>query len=441
MKISEKNVSSGGVIIALQVRLSRRPHCIYHPVRGISATKNQVEGTIMKKFGKRIYYKIPPCLRWFFWPVRLAVKLIDISRLDLWVLSGEEITSHQELSIVYAGTKINKNYFTKMAYDNSFSENYLGRVWIWKIFKVVKEKGHNCSLMVVAVDRPLCTLFRKRACFDIPFWVTNLTDISGDSSLITKNKSIKSTINKIRKNNLFFEITQDRSQFDNFYYNMYRPYVTQRHGDGAIITEYDYVNNEFRNGELLLIKKENEYEYVAGALLVYKKKQPRPVYLGVKDGNFDYVKEGAVGAIFYFAICRFKEKGYEQVDFGGSRAFLKDGVLRYKRRWGVSQIASRHGGIFFVEPLTNTPGLKAFFINNPFIFMDKSKISGAVFVDSAHSFSQKELEKTSKKYYFNGMSKLSIYQFGENSARTQKILSLQSSDRIILHSAERLFKT
>jgi len=392
----------------------------------------------MKEIGRKIYYKIPVCLRWIFWPAKITFRFINISRLNLWILSGEEITSHQKLSIVYAGTKINKNYFTKMAYDNSFSENYIGRVWIWKIFKVVKEKGRNCSLTVVAMDRPLCTLFRNRACFNIPFWVTSLTDISANGALLAKSDSVKTDIKKIRNNKLSFEITHDSRQFDNLYYNMYRPYITQRHGDGAIIAKYDYVKNEFRNGELLLIKKENEY--VAGALLVYKKKQPRLVYLGVKDGNFDYVKDGAVGAILYFAIYRFKEKGYKQADFGGSRAFLKDGVLRYKKKRGVSQIASRHGGIFFVEPLTNTPGLKAFLINNPFIFIDKRRISGAVFVDSDYSFSQEELEKTYEEYYFNGMSKLSIYQFGENSDRTQKILSLQFSDRIILCSAERLFQ-
>jgi len=417
--------------------------CTHYPAQGICALRNQAEANIMKKIAKKIYRKIPACLRWIFWPLKLTFKFIDISRPDLWILSGEEITSHEELSIVYAGTEINKNYFAKMAYANSFSENYLGRVWLWKVFKVVKEKGYNCSLMLVAVDKPVCTLFRNRACFNIPFWVSNLADISGDYSFLAKNRSLKSDITKITNNKLSFEITQDRSQFDNFYYNMYRPYVSQRYGDGAIISEYDYVRNEFKNNELLLIKKENQY--VAGALLVYEKERLGPVYLGVKDGNFDYVKDGAIGAIFYFTIHRFKEKGYKQVDFGGSRAFLKDGVLRYKKRRGASQIScdSRHGGIFFVEPLTNTPGLKAFLINNPFIFIDnidRRKISGAIFVDNDYSFSQETLEKIYNDYCLNGMSRLYIYQFGENNDKTQKMLSPQFSDRIRLCSAERLFE-
>jgi len=394
----------------------------------------------MKEIAKKIYCKIPTFLRWLFWPVKLAFRFINICRFDLWILSGEEITSHQKLSIVYAGMEVHRNYFTKIAYDNSFSENYLGRVWIWKIFKVVKEKGYACSLMVVAVHIPLCTLFRNRTYFDIPFWVSSLTNISVDSCLLTKSKSVKADIRKIKNNKLSFMITRDRSQFDNFYYNMYRPYIAWRHGDAAIIVEHDYMKNWFKNSELLLIKKENEY--IAGVLLVYEKKHGRLVYMGVKDGNFDYVEDGAVGAIFYFAIRRFREKGYKQAHFGGARAFLKDGVLGFKRRRGASQIScsSRSGGIFFVEPLTNTPGLEGFPINNPFIFLDKGKINGAVFVNSDYSFSQQTLKKMYKNYYFDGMFRLLIYQFGENSYEIEKILPLEFSEKIRLCSAERLFE-
>ena len=408
--------------------------------RGICAQGKQVRANSMKEIAKKIYRKIPACLRWILWPIKLTFKFISISRLDLWILKGEEITSHEELSIVYAGTEINKNYFARMAYASSFSENYLGKVWLWKVFKMVKEKSHTCSLMVVAVDKSVCTLLGNQACFNIPFWVSSLADISDDISFLAKRRSLKSDITKITNNKFSFEITQDRSKFDNFYYNMYRPYVFQRHGDRAIISEYDYVRNKFKNNELLLIKKENQY--VAGALLVYKKKRLGPVYMGIKDGNFDYVKDGAIGAIFYFTIHRFKEKGYKQVDFGGSRAFLKDGVLRYKKMRGALQIScgSRHGGIFFVEPLTNTPGLKAFLINNPFIFIDKGKINGAVFVGSDYSFSQQTLKKMYKNYYFDGMSRLFIYQFGGDTHKIEKILPLEFSEKISFRSTVQLFQ-
>jgi len=356
-----------------------------------------MEATLMRDIGKEIYHKIPASLRWFFWPVRLLFRLIDISKLDLWILNGEEITSHQELSIAYAGTEINRNYIIKLAYDNSFNEKYLGRVWLWKIFDVVREKSPNCSLMVIAVDKLLWRWFRKRTYFNVPFWVLSLADISLGNSLLQKNLSVRSDIRRIRKNKLSFEITHDSCHFDNFYCNMYKPYIAAVYGNRAIIHPYDDIKREFENGELLLIKKENQH--IAGLLLVYQKMQTRPRFLGVKDGNFDYVKEGAIGAIYYFLTRYLKEKGYKRADFGLSRPFLKDGVLCYKRKWGGRQISTspQVDGAYYVEPLANTPGLRAFLLNNPFVFIDKGKINAAVFVDRDDSFSQEELEEIYKE--------------------------------------------
>jgi len=399
-----------------------------------------METTLIKDIGKKVYRKVPTPLRWFFWPVRLPFRLIDISKLDLWILNGEETTSHQELSIAYAGTEINRNYLIKIAYGDSFRGNYLGKVWLWKIFDVVKEKSPDCSLMVIAVHKLLWRWFTKRTYFNVPFWVSSLADISADTSLLWRGKDVKGNIRKVRNNKLSFEITRDRSQFDNFYYNMYRPYTVTVHGNRAIIGGYYYMKREFKKGELLLIKKENQY--IAGALLVYKKMQARAMFLGIKDGNFDYVKEGAIAAIYYFRTRYLKEKGYKKIDLGLSRPFLKDGVLYYKKKWGGRKISCSPwvDGAYYVEPLANTSSLRAFLINNPFIFIDKRKINGAIFVDSHHSFSEEELEKMYNEYYFDGMSNLCIYEFGKNTDSREKILSLKFSDKIRLRSAERLFQ-
>ena len=394
----------------------------------------------LREIGKKIYQKIPTSLRWVFWPIRLAFRLMDISKLDLWILNGEEITSHQELSIAYAGTKVNRNYLIKLAYDNSFNEKYLGRVWLWKIFNVVREKSPNCSLMVIGVDKLLWRWFRKRTYFNVPFEVSSSADISIDTSLLWRSKDVKNAIRKVRNNKLSFEITRDFSHFDDFYYRMYRPYAIAAYGGRAIICPYDDIKKEFENGELLLIKKENQY--IAGALFVCKRMQARALLVGVKDGNFDYVKQGAVASIHYFRTLYLKEKGCKKIDLGLSRPFLKDGVLHYKKKWGGRQIfcPPRVDGAYYVEPLTKTPGLKAFLINNPFIFIDKGEINGAIFVNSDDSVSRELLERIYNHYYFDGMFKLFIYQFRGNSHRTQRMLPLEFSNRIKLCSAESLFQ-
>lgn len=398
-----------------------------------------MEATLIGDIGKKIYHKIPASLRWVFWPVKTVFRLIDISKLDLWILNGEEVNSHQELSIAYAGTEINKNYLIKIAYDNSSKGKYLGRVRLWKIFDVVREKSANCSLMVIALDKLLWKWITKRTYFNVPFWVSSLGDVPADNSSLQESQ-IRSDMRRIRKNKLSFEITHDSCHFDNFYYNMYKPYIVAAHGNRAIIYTYNDIKKEFENGELLLIKKENQY--VAGEVLVYKNMQAGGKFVGVKDGDFNYVKEGAIAALYYFEAHRLKQKGYRKVDFGLSRPFLKDGVLRYKRKWGGYQIASSPevDGAYYVEPLANTPGLRAFLVNNPFVFIDKGRINAAVFVDCERGFCQEEVARIYQDYYFEGMSKLCIYQFGNSGKLAQRISTLQFPDGIRFYSAEKLFE-
>ena len=386
------------------------------------------------------HHKIPAGVRRILLRVELIRRIweiLNILILNVWVITGKEILSKQKLTIIYIGSEKHKNFLTKLAFDNSYKEDYIGKTWLWRIFKTVKARGHACSLMVAEAPKSSLVLFGKKKCFYVPFWVTGEVDISADiSSLIRNKRSLKSDLGRIKKNNLHFELTNEPAQFDNFYHNIYLPYITKRFGNRAVIVTYDFMKREFRNCDLLLVKKEKEY--ISGILLAYTKNGARLWSLGVKDGNSDYIKDGAIGAIFYFSILHLKEKGYKKVDFGGSRAFLKDGVLWSKKKRG-QKIVGTHKIGFLIKPLSKTPAVEGFFLNNPFIYVHENRFNGAIFAEAGRSFSKEDFQRFYKDYYLNGMSKLFIYRFGESGSRTQEIVPPEFSDRVTIRSAETLF--
>ena len=157
----------------------------------------------------------------------------------------------------------------------------------------------------------------------------------------------------------------------------------------------------------LLIKKEKVY--IAGILLVIRKNSARLWSLGIKDGSIDYIKDGAMGALFYFAVRYLQERGYERMNFGSSRAFLKDGVLKYKKKWNQKIIGTSRTG-FLMKPISKTAGLEGFLLNNPFVFADKNGLSGAIFVETDEPLSEKESRKIYKDYHLAGISNLFIYR-------------------------------
>ena len=388
-------------------------------------------------YAKTIYRTLPLFVRLVFWPIEKINWLLSVLRLDLWILQGNEIVSKQKLDILYAGSEENRNFLIKSAFDNSYRENYIGKTWLWKITNAVKERGHHCTLMIIEVPRSFRIFFKNQKCFYAPCWVEGEVDISDENfALINKNISLKSDIRRVRKNKLNFEITNELKQFHNFYYHMYIPHITKTHGDTAFIMDYDFLKNKFKNGDLLLIKKEKEY--IAGMMLIYPRNKARLLYLGIKDGNLDYVMEGAIGAMFYFSVQYLKEKGYKEVSFGLSRAFLKDGVLQYKKKWGLQIVETSKMGLI-IKPLLETVGLRGFFLNNPLIYLDRMKLNGAIFVEPDQSFSEEYFEKIFKDFYLKGMSNLFIFQFGKLDSKTREIVPPEFCDKIRICSTDCLF--
>jgi SOS-response transcriptional repressor LexA len=77
---------------------------------------------------------------------------------------------------------------------------------------------------------------------------------------------------------------------------MYLPYARNRYGEGAFIGSREELKGSFDNGELILVKKQNEY--IAGQIVVYQGDEATMPTLGVLDGRWEFVAEGALAASY-----------------------------------------------------------------------------------------------------------------------------------------------
>jgi hypothetical protein len=390
---------------------------------------------------RRLYNRVPVRLRWIIYPFIYLLRLFLKLRLKLWIATGDEITSGMTLSILCAtnywdttltdGEVIRKiNYLCELALGNSFKEYYHGRTWLWKLAKLIEKKDTDYSFVIVQVDKSNLNLLKSPNWFFIPDWVIGEINTPLDE-IVTKNSSIKSDLRRIRKHSLHYEVTQDPHLFDEFYHNMYVPHITKAHFSNAYIMSYDYMRAEFQNSELLLVKKQEKR--IAGILIAYEE-VPRLWSLGVRDSNPEYIKDGAVGALFYYSLLYLKGKGYSTINFGLSRPFLRDGVLQYKRKWTQRIVGTTSYG-YALKVLNYTDPAKAFLQKNPFIFESHEELQGAVFVNADKALSSEELQKIDKKYFYDGLSKLYVYHFHNVEAIEQDSIPPELSDRIVLRSA------
>jgi hypothetical protein len=385
--------------------------------------------------GIKIFYGLPWFLHFIRWPVDFAVWLAEILRIDQWLLQGKELSSEKELTILFSGSEENKNFIAQTAFGDHYYEKYNGKTSIWRRVQFANAKIGDWGLIITEVSKIFSLIWPEKKCFYLPSWVDGYVNVDS----MVRSDSMNTDLRRIRKNSLSFEVTNDPEQFRNFYYNMHRPYVQKAFGKTAVIFSYEHMAGEFgKNGQyndLLLVKKGEDY--IGGMLLGYSKDEIYLHPLGIKDGNFDYVKDGAIGALFYFPIIYAKEQGYKRVNFGLSRPFLRNGVFEFKRRRGMHLAGTSGKG--FILRMRNTDGTKGFLLNNPFIRMDKRRFKETYFIDGlALSDSPNNIDKIYKDSYTEGISELSLYLFGKKENMPAAIPDALA-DKVKIHPAQNLF--
>jgi hypothetical protein len=146
------------------------------------------------------------------------------------------------------------------------------------------------------------------------------------------------------------ETSRDPADLQVFYDTMYLPFLRTHHQHPTIL-EFDYLLNNYlkKNGELLLIKKEDQV--IAGGLCNLAGETYHLGTLGLKDES--YTNEGAIAALYYYGIKLAYERGAKFVDLGLSRPFLSDGVVIYKRKWGGSiRRDDKNNHVLYLKNLT-----------------------------------------------------------------------------------------
>jgi hypothetical protein len=369
---------------------------------------------------------VPFVLWWLLsWPVRVIAWLRDF-RVDLWIVEGEERHSRLPLTILCGLSGESKTYVLDLIFGDAYRERRLGRFRLWNLAKAIAKAG-DCSLLVLDCDCSHLRFARPDDWFLVPAWLLGAVDLPYDehvhSRLRTKMRSI------IRRNDYQFEVTRDPEQFEDFYHNMYLPYIKQTYGKCARVAPHQFLADIFRQSELLLLKKDGNS--IGGYVLMHGKAGPYLWESGIRDGNRQYVEDGAGSALYHFSLQYLHEQGHKKAFLGWSRAFLRNGVLVFKKRLSQRIVGANDNG-FALKILADTPAAKSFLCNNPFLFKRRGELLGAVFVDGQQTLSAEEIEQIEKEYFHPGMSRVMIYRLPGGPAATKDAAAPELGGRVEL---------
>jgi hypothetical protein len=323
------------------------------------------------------------------------------------VLEGMERHSHAELRLFYVGgSKVNKNYIANLVFGRSGRERYLGRFWMLRPTRFKHERVGEFDIVITEIPNGPVKGSHNSSFF-VPCWVDGRTKIDQVFQLTKTSEKIKSDLRRIHRLQYSYEVVHEKGQFVYFYNRMYVPHIKAKYGNEATLHSLDGILGKIDYSELLLIK--DGPTSVAGEVIVYQNGGPKILCMGVLDGDRRYVRKGAICALYYFRSVYLKGKGHIEIDLGASRGFLSDGVLSYKRKWGLMLTAIRGGG-FLIHPQNLNKGVRTFLINNPFIISEPDGFKSVCFLEDNRPLTPKEQKRLVSKLNVPGIKKLLVCQ-------------------------------
>ena len=223
--------------------------------------------------------------------------------------------------------------------------------------------------------------------FLLPRWIEMELDIES----FLKKSAIKKIKRNIKKYELEYKVCIGIEAFDLFYHSMYRPQILKKHGKYAQIADYKQYSGKYIKGgaELFFLVRENEP--VAAAFVELKNGRYRLSISGVKDGSKDILKMGAVGALRYFIMLYYFEKGIDKLLVGVSMPLVFDGVTEFKMHLGAKPYLNDLEGRrkYYFVPFNARPLTFKMLKSNPLFYISGSALNIALFL-SAEDYDTKE---------------------------------------------------
>ena len=334
------------------------------------------------------------------------VQLLKNMTTPVAILRGKTPNEGAQGTVIAAGSEKQIKYLASHFFQEKPKWEELGDTPLWNLPGRLKSMRSSADLTVVHIDRLSARLAFGKEYLAVPEWIGWVLEVPEDISELSRgNPSLKSDLRAISLNNFTSDITYSDSDFDFFYSRMYVPSVLKRHGGQGRMENYYKLRRCFRNGGLLRVRQNGKH--VAGGVFQPMGKTLRFLILGTLDGDWEIVKEGGVAALYLFIINHAKGFSFRCLDFGGSRPSLNDGLLRYKRKWGMKIIENKyvyHDFLVYWNRLSDP--VFSFLSNSPLIFRDKNGLSVIKTVDSDEPITQAELEKINRAIATPGLSRI-----------------------------------
>jgi hypothetical protein len=271
--------------------------------------------------------------RWALWCANVGRMAV----LDLRV--AVKRWEGMDWSAVYVGAGTSVEALGSALFPMPPETKELPHAFLWQVPALIRKLTGEGDLVVCELNEIVrLSPADVHVRFVVPVWVRQILEEIGrpmGDILAAMNQTMRRQIRRVEAEDYTYVFTQAQEDFDLFYYRMYLPYAQTRfEGRSAIVHDYETVYDHFARGGLILVK--HGRDPICGMLCLLADDTCIAGDMGILDGQFELVRQGASVALWWFMLDWARRQRARHFDFGGSRAQTANGVFNWKRQWGTT---------------------------------------------------------------------------------------------------------
>jgi hypothetical protein len=258
-------------------------------------------------------------------------------------LKGQEINSGLPINILYFGEGQSLEYLKTLFFQSDTHESLIEQYSLLDVMRGIGTIPKGYDLRICEFTPRILNFIPKKSQFQIPEWIEQEISLTGNWEDVVSRfrKNTKSTdLRLVRKYRYACDVVTDPPALKSFYNELYLPYINLRFQGAVQTVDDEWLIAVAEKGGLLRIL--NKDQVIAGAVLYRQKQFLDWVWVGALMQNGQDLNKGAFSSLYYHSIKYAHDEGFPKIKLGGSRAFLTDGVYRFKRKWGAQIVRGRY---------------------------------------------------------------------------------------------------
>ena len=331
-------------------------------------------------------------------------------RLAKWKVTGNERISGLPISMTYFGHDFGFGTMVQKVFDPAFSASRTGFAWLGAPGVPLTPSDQSSDIVAIELDYDRWKVRDTGAGYYLPLWTRTEIILVDARRLVKKSSSLKDDLRKIRKNKVVCEVSNSHDDLRNFYFHIYKPYILARHGSLSVPDPWEKCAQMANNGELI-VAKDDTGRIIGGHLLEMDNEKIHARLIGLISDDREILKKGAMAALYLASFDRAEFYGFDRIFFGATGPFLNDGLLGFKKKWGLRLLNECINGMW-LQFNNASAGVESFLVHNPFIYRNAEKVHGAVFSVDAASMNDQNLQILYSRYYLPGMESFHICETG-----------------------------